>query len=80
MLLVDTTYTQRINMQFEKFEYIDNNIRLVIEEDLVGYYLYVYRNPKVEAADQDYLLDDLEMAKDEAYERFGIDKQKWKKI
>jgi len=57
-------------MKFEKYEYVDTQLRLVIEQDFVGYYLYVYSQPNIDAADKDYLLDDLEMAKDEAFVRF----------
>jgi len=46
-----------------------------IEEDLVGWYLIKY---EAHQSSQDYLLDSLEDAFDEAEDRFEIPKKLWK--
>ncbi len=63
-----------------KYLYRKNNLKLIIEEDVVGYYLYVYKDiENTGIATEDYLLDSLEMAFSEAEALFGIQKNQWKR-
>lgn len=72
-------YTRKVNnKKFKKFEYRKNNTYYVIEEDLVGWYLIVYKN--IHESSEDYLLDTLEDAMLEAEERFSIPKNSWKEL
>lgn len=41
----------------------------------MGYYLYVFEG---ERGIFDYLQDTLEMAKEQAYEQFGVQKDEWR--
>ena len=50
---------------------------MLIEEDFVGYYLIIYNDPQSLRSDEDYLLDSLEEAFDEAEQRFGVVKNQW---
>ena len=62
----------------KKFQYIDEKIKLIIEEDIVGFYLIFYPNPNTDKSEKDFLLDNLEDAFDCAKKRYGISKQEWK--
>lgn len=64
-------------MSYLKYLYKDEFIKLIIEEDAVGFYLIVYKNPNTEKSDADYLVDSLEEAFKEANERFQISKEQW---
>ena len=60
-----------------KYLYINDDLKLIIEEDVVGFYLYVYKDPQSEKSTEDYLFDSLEIAFQEAKERFGITNEQW---
>lgn len=61
---------------FEKYLLKKNGVIYAIEEDLVGWYLIVYKD---NTSSMDFLFDTLEDAFFEAEERFGIKKTEWKK-
>lgn len=61
-----------------KYLYVNDNLKLVIEEDIVGFYLIVYSNPFSEKSSADYLLDSLDDAFNEAKRRFKISREEWK--
>lgn len=63
-----------------KYFYKNDNIKLIIEEDGIGFYLIVYKNPSSLQSTEDYLLDTLQEAFQQAQEKFGIPQAKWKKI
>lgn len=64
-------------MNYQKYFYRSDFIKLIIEEDVVGYYLIVYYNPNSIESNEDYLVDSLEEAFKEAEERFGVLSQQW---
>lgn len=64
-------------MSYLKYVYKSELIKLVIEEDVVGFYLIVYRNPRSEKSNEDYLVDTLEEAFQQAKENFGISIEQW---
>lgn len=51
--------------------------KLVIEEDVVGWYLYVYDFSGSQCL-KDFLLDSLNEAQEEARELYGINTEDWK--
>jgi len=61
-----------------KYIYQNKQIKLVINQDLVGFYLIVYENPSSLTSTSDYLLDTLEEAFQEAQDRFGVLASQWK--
>ncbi len=65
-------------MSYLKYLYKNDSLKLVIEEDLVGFYLIVYNDPQSEISSEDYLVDSLEEAFQEAKEKFGISSKQWK--
>lgn len=67
-------------MIYLKYLYIDDNIKLIIEEDIVGFYLIVFKNPISQKSNEDYLVDSLDDAFKEAKDRFGILRNQWKLI
>ncbi|CUI18104.1 hypothetical protein PNK_p0050 (plasmid) [Candidatus Protochlamydia naegleriophila] len=60
-----------------KFLYKNEFIKLIIEEDVIGFYLIVYKDPYSETSNQDYLTDSLEDAFQKSEEGFGITKENW---
>lgn len=48
--------------KFKKYRYEKDNLSFEIEEDLVGWYLFVYRDQNSHKAFEDYLLDSMEAA------------------
>ncbi len=60
-----------------KFVYKNNYLKLIIEEDIVGVYLIVYKDPQSEKSSEDYLIDSLDEAFQEAQEKFGVSKKQW---
>ena len=66
-------------MEELKYLYKDENLKLIIEEDTVGYYLIVYKNPSSTQSSEDYLVYSLEEAFQEAKEKFGVSKSQWNK-
>ena len=60
-----------------KFTYKSDSLKLVIEEDAIGYYLIVYDDPQSEKSSEDYLVDSLEEAFQEAKEKFGVLSKQW---
>lgn len=67
-------------MSHKKFLYIDDNIKLIIEEDVVGFYLIEYPEPDSIKSCHDYLLDSLEDAFKEAEERYCVNENMWERI
>jgi len=65
-------------MNYLKYVYKSNSLKLVIEEDIIGFYLTIYNDPQSEQSSEDYLVDSLEEAFSEAEERFGISIKQWK--
>ncbi|HSW86748.1 MAG TPA: hypothetical protein VLG49_04515 [Rhabdochlamydiaceae bacterium] len=63
--------------KLKKYQY---KLSYVIEEDLVGWYLIIYKDPNINKSVEDYLFDTLEDALFEAEDRFGIPKNDWKEI
>jgi hypothetical protein len=61
-----------------KYIYETAAIKLVIEEDIVGFYLIIYRDPKSTKSDEDYLVNSLEDAFKQAEEDFGVSSDQWK--
>ncbi len=49
-----------------------SSIKLVIKEDLVGFYLIIYKNPTLSKSSADYLLDSLAEAFEMAQEKYGV--------
>lgn len=62
-----------------KYLYNDEFLKLVIEQDIVGFYLIVYNNPNSEKSSEDYLFDSLEEVFQAAQEKFHISPTQWKK-
>lgn len=60
-----------------QYIYKDDKIKLIVKTDLIGYYLIVYEDPYSSKSSSDYLVDTLDDAFQEAYDRFGILKSKW---
>ena len=67
-------------MSFSKYLYESSLLKIVIEEDTVGFYLIIYRDPLSEKSDEDYLFDSLEDAFREAKDKFGIARNQWRLI
>lgn len=65
-------------MGYLKYIYKSDLLKLVIEEDIVGYYLIVYDDPKSEKSSEDYLVDSIEEAFQEAKDKFGISRSQWR--
>jgi hypothetical protein len=63
-----------------KLLYKDTSLKVVIEEDIIGFYLIVYKDPLSTISTEDYLLDNLEDALKEAKELFGISIEQWQHI
>ena len=65
---------------FDKYIYEDQEKKIIIEEDKVGYYIYAYEDfSRPEFCTKDYLVDSLEIAFEEVQEIFGIKKDKFVK-
>lgn len=62
-----------------KSKYIcaSDSLKLIIEEDVVGFYLIVFKDPKSDKSNEDYLVDSLEEAFQEAKDKFGISNEQW---
>lgn len=60
-----------------KFYYKDKDLKFLIDEDVIGYYLIIYKDPNSEISSQDYVFDSLEDAFQEAEEKFGVKKELW---
>lgn len=63
-----------------KYLYKSNNLKLLIEEDLVGFYLIIYPDPHSEKSSEDYLFDSLEDVLRVAESKFGISKKQWTQL
>lgn len=64
-------------MNLSQYIYIKNSLKMIIEEDLIGFYLIIYNDPQSLESDEDYLLDSLKEAFDLAEERFSVVKSQW---
>lgn len=62
----------------QKYSFISSDLKLIIEEDIIGYYLIVYKDIFSEVSTEDYLLDSLEEAFRVAQEKFGVQAKNWK--
>lgn len=72
-------YIQRIDfVSYLKYLYKNDFFKLVIEEDDIGFHLIVYNDPCSEKSDEDYLIDSLEEAFQEAEQKFGVTSGQWK--
>ncbi len=65
-------------MGYLKYLYKSDSLKLIIEEDVIGFYLIVYNDPQSEKSSEDYLVDSLEEAFQEAKEKFGVSSKEWK--
>jgi len=67
-------------MNYKKYIYKDEQIKLIIEEDNkdVGWYLIVYANPHSNRSTQDYIYDSEELVFQGAEKKFGIRRNQWK--
>jgi|GEM_PF-7071698 len=61
----------------QKFEFTTKEFYLLIEEDVIGWYLIVFKKENKTTSISDYLYDNLEDVFFEAQERFGVSKDKW---
>ena len=52
-------------------------LKLIIEKDVLGFYLIVYNDPNAEISNEDYLFDSLEEAFLESKEKFGVAIDQW---
>ena len=68
------------DMGNSKYQYLSNEIKLIIEEDPAGFYLIVYTNPSSPVSTHDYLLDSLKDAFDMAKKQNGIEISQWKSL
>ena len=71
---------QMNNKKLKKYLCQKGDSSYVIEEDLVGWYLIVYKNDSSDRSSEDHLFDTFEDALFEAEDRFGIQKSNWKEI
>ena len=62
------------------FIYKNRKIKLIIEEDSVGFYLVVYKDLTSTKSNEDQLFDSLDEAFEEAKNRFGISKNEWQQL
>ncbi|GAB4194277.1 MAG: hypothetical protein Tsb0015_17280 [Simkaniaceae bacterium] len=62
-------------MSNKKYWYQKKGVTYVLEEDLVGWYLIIYKNKT--SSSEDYLFDTLDEALFEAEDRFDIPKNSW---
>jgi len=65
------------NLKYLKYIYKSDFLKLIIEEDDVGFYLIIYNDPQSEKSSEDYLVDSLEEAFAEAEEKFGVSSSQW---
>jgi hypothetical protein len=64
----------------KKYIFKSESLMLVIEPDIVGTYLIVYRDPSISVSDQDYLFDSLEETFNFAFDKFGVAQDKFHAI
>jgi hypothetical protein len=57
----------------------DKKYRLVIEDDTVGYYLFIYANGN-DLPQEDYMQDTFQIAKEQAFELYEVDPNSWVQI
>jgi len=73
MLLTCIEFIQKSKkMNYQKYFYENNEIKLIIEEDVVGFYLIIYKQDAPHQSINDYLLDSLEQAFKVAKDKFGV--------
>lgn len=77
MRLRSIGYIQEMNKQFKKLWCQKDHLLFVIQEDLVGWYLIIYKDKKSTA---DYLFDSLEEALSAANEDFHVLQNGWKQL
>lgn len=65
-------------MEFKILKAKKNKLEFIIEEDLpeVGAYLYVFKDGK---CIKDYLQNDIDICKTQAFEEYGIPLNEWSK-
>lgn len=64
-------------MSYLKYTYRNEKLKLIIEEDLVGCYLIVYYNTDAQKSREDYLVESLDEAFQDANEKFGVSREEW---
>ena len=64
-------------MKDSRYTYEDEKLRLIIEEDVVGYYLVVFDKNNSSTSVADYLLDTLEEAFVFADNKFKVSRSQW---
>lgn len=64
-------------MNYLKYVHKSDSLKLIIEEDVIGFYLVVYNDPHSEKSSEDYLVDSLEEAFQDAKEKFGVLSEQW---
>ncbi len=62
----------------KKYCYSNKKLKLIVEEDIVGFYLIVFKDPVSNISCADYLVDSLEEAFNEAKRKFGISRDQFK--
>lgn len=65
-------------MNYLKYIYETKNIKLIIEEDIVGFYIIVYNDPSSMQSNADYLQDTFDDAFSFSERKFGVKKDQWK--
>jgi hypothetical protein len=66
-------------MHYEKYTYKNNSLELVIEQDIVGFYLIIYKDHYSRKSSEDYLFDSLDEAFQTAERKFGVSRSEWNK-
>lgn len=64
-------------MSYLKYLYKSDTLKLIIEEDVIGFYLIVYKDLQSKKSSEDYLVDSLEEVFQEAKEKFGVSSKQW---
>ena len=81
MLLQLTGYIRYMNnKKIKKFFCQKNGVSYEVQEDLVGWYLYVFSKQSHEISSEDFLFDTLEDALSEAKKRFNIPIDQWEMV
>ena len=65
-------------MEFKILEAEKDNLKFIIEEDFpeVGVYLYIFKDGK---CIKDYLQNNIEICKAQAFEEYGVSLSEWSK-
>lgn len=66
--------------EYKKFFCQENGVSYEIEEDVVGWYLFVFSKQDPKKSSEDFLFDTLEDALSEAKNRFDIPIDRWEEV